>query len=100
MILNDKVKVSLTVSHVLAVTMANKLREARVELTRISNSWAAELGLYEPGSDPWIYANTQAEFFADIAKEAWDAAKSVLTQARQSFSAARPSPHTSKEERA
>ena len=77
---DDKVEIRLSLSRTLAITLANKLREERVLLTRISNQWAADLRGYDPESDPWIYANRQADFFSTLADEAWNAAKEVVHQ--------------------
>jgi len=81
---DDKVEIRLSLSRTLAITLANKLREEHVMLTRLAINWAADLRGYDPESDPWAYAKKQAKFFDTLACEAWAAAKSVSDQeARQ-----------------
>ena len=69
--------VTVTMPRRVAIIAANKLREERVELARISNGWAKQKQWYDPDSSPWRYADEQAEGFADLAAACWDNAKAI-----------------------
>lgn len=69
--------VTMTMPRRVAIIAANKLREERVELTRISNGWAKAKCDLNPGDLAWQYADEQAQSFIDLAAACWDNAKAI-----------------------